>query len=190
MPTLPKQDRPAREGARVASVETGLAAAAAKLAQQVSGGELIKKSCLLIFLGKDEKLCCLCNRSSKSLLKGSTRKSSVPLLLSSLHLLFRPSQPHPLQHLPQSLQQTSAQTEEWIITLLVCWTMNIQQDQDLLAQEDLEAVEPWLRVYFLHQEDLPCLHKIAALTPVHPLQVYPVRAQQELVKVSINLSKL
>lgn len=43
MPTLPKQDRPAREGARVASVETGLAAAAAKLAQQVSGGELIKK---------------------------------------------------------------------------------------------------------------------------------------------------
>uniref|UniRef100_A0A669F319 PHD finger protein 8 n=1 Tax=Oreochromis niloticus TaxID=8128 RepID=A0A669F319_ORENI len=38
MPTLPKQDRPAREGARVASVETGLAAAAAKLAQQVSGG--------------------------------------------------------------------------------------------------------------------------------------------------------
>ena len=35
MPTLPKQDRPAREGARVASVETGLAAAAAKLAQQV-----------------------------------------------------------------------------------------------------------------------------------------------------------
>lgn len=36
MPTLPKQERPAREGARVASVETGLAAAAAKLAQQVS----------------------------------------------------------------------------------------------------------------------------------------------------------
>lgn len=35
MPTLPKQERPAREGARVASVETGLAAAAAKLAQQV-----------------------------------------------------------------------------------------------------------------------------------------------------------
>uniref|UniRef100_A0A3P9KGT4 PHD finger protein 8 n=1 Tax=Oryzias latipes TaxID=8090 RepID=A0A3P9KGT4_ORYLA len=34
MPTLPKQDRPPREGARVASVETGLAAAAAKLAQQ------------------------------------------------------------------------------------------------------------------------------------------------------------
>ena len=34
-PTLPKQERPVREGARVASVETGLAAAAAKLAQQV-----------------------------------------------------------------------------------------------------------------------------------------------------------
>ncbi|KAJ6655356.1 hypothetical protein lerEdw1_005548 [Lerista edwardsae] len=33
-PTLPKQNRPVREGTRVASVETGLAAAAAKLAQQ------------------------------------------------------------------------------------------------------------------------------------------------------------
>uniref|UniRef100_A0AAX7T1D1 PHD finger protein 8 n=1 Tax=Astatotilapia calliptera TaxID=8154 RepID=A0AAX7T1D1_ASTCA len=44
MPTLPKQDRPAREGARVASVETGLAAAAAKLAQQVSGGGTNKKN--------------------------------------------------------------------------------------------------------------------------------------------------
>ncbi|XP_077920674.1 histone lysine demethylase PHF8 isoform X3 [Halichoerus grypus] len=34
-PTLPKQDRPVREGTRVASIETGLAAAAAKLAQQI-----------------------------------------------------------------------------------------------------------------------------------------------------------
>ncbi|KAM5195178.1 histone lysine demethylase PHF8 isoform 7-T7 [Hipposideros larvatus] len=34
-PTLPKQDRPVREGTRVASIETGLAAAAAKLAQQM-----------------------------------------------------------------------------------------------------------------------------------------------------------
>uniref|UniRef100_A0A7N4PUE3 PHD finger protein 8 n=1 Tax=Sarcophilus harrisii TaxID=9305 RepID=A0A7N4PUE3_SARHA len=34
-PTLPKQARPVREGTRVASIETGLAAAAAKLAQQV-----------------------------------------------------------------------------------------------------------------------------------------------------------
>ncbi|KAL4655478.1 histone lysine demethylase PHF8-like [Arapaima gigas] len=33
-PSLPKQKRPVREGVRVASVETGLAAAAAKLAQQ------------------------------------------------------------------------------------------------------------------------------------------------------------
>ncbi|XP_074134608.1 histone lysine demethylase PHF8 isoform X1 [Sminthopsis crassicaudata] len=33
-PTLPKQARPVREGTRVASIETGLAAAAAKLAQQ------------------------------------------------------------------------------------------------------------------------------------------------------------
>lgn len=45
MPTLPKQDRPAREGARVASVETGLAAAAAKLAQQVS---MMRKVLLLL----------------------------------------------------------------------------------------------------------------------------------------------
>ncbi|XP_066566238.1 histone lysine demethylase PHF8 isoform X2 [Amia ocellicauda] len=33
-PTLPRQERPVREGVRVASVETGLAAAAAKLTQQ------------------------------------------------------------------------------------------------------------------------------------------------------------
>uniref|UniRef100_A0A8C7QDA7 Uncharacterized protein n=1 Tax=Oncorhynchus mykiss TaxID=8022 RepID=A0A8C7QDA7_ONCMY len=39
-PTLPKQERPVRDGARVASVETGLAAAAAKLAQQVIGGDI------------------------------------------------------------------------------------------------------------------------------------------------------
>uniref|UniRef100_A0A8B9MF60 PHD finger protein 8 n=1 Tax=Accipiter nisus TaxID=211598 RepID=A0A8B9MF60_9AVES len=41
-PTLPRQSRPVREGTRVASVETGLAAAAAKLAQQVrfGGGQL------------------------------------------------------------------------------------------------------------------------------------------------------
>lgn len=47
MPTLPKQDRPAREGARVASVETGLAAAAAKLAQQVS---VEKKRLFVVFV--------------------------------------------------------------------------------------------------------------------------------------------
>uniref|UniRef100_A0A8C2IU32 Lysine-specific demethylase PHF2 n=1 Tax=Cyprinus carpio TaxID=7962 RepID=A0A8C2IU32_CYPCA len=33
-PTVPRQERPAREGARVASIETGLAAAAAKLSHQ------------------------------------------------------------------------------------------------------------------------------------------------------------
>ncbi|XP_005533399.2 PREDICTED: histone lysine demethylase PHF8, partial [Pseudopodoces humilis] len=37
-PSLPRQSRPVREGTRVASVETGLAAAAAKLAQQVNWG--------------------------------------------------------------------------------------------------------------------------------------------------------
>lgn len=35
---MPRQDRPVREGTRVASIETGLAAAAAKLSQQVSRG--------------------------------------------------------------------------------------------------------------------------------------------------------
>uniref|UniRef100_A0AAY5KZR8 PHD finger protein 8 n=1 Tax=Esox lucius TaxID=8010 RepID=A0AAY5KZR8_ESOLU len=38
-PTLPRQERPVRDGARVAAVETGLAAAAAKLAQQVRQAE-------------------------------------------------------------------------------------------------------------------------------------------------------
>ncbi|PIO32658.1 hypothetical protein AB205_0080150, partial [Aquarana catesbeiana] len=33
-PSIPRQDRPIREGTRVASIETGLAAAAAKLSQQ------------------------------------------------------------------------------------------------------------------------------------------------------------
>ncbi|NWV49235.1 PHF2 demethylase, partial [Daphoenositta chrysoptera] len=36
-PSVPRQDRPVREGTRVASIETGLAAAAAKLSQQVRG---------------------------------------------------------------------------------------------------------------------------------------------------------
>lgn len=35
-PSVPRQERPARDGARVASIETGLAAAAAKLSHQVS----------------------------------------------------------------------------------------------------------------------------------------------------------
>uniref|UniRef100_A0A9L0IN36 JmjC domain-containing protein n=1 Tax=Equus asinus TaxID=9793 RepID=A0A9L0IN36_EQUAS len=50
-PTLPKQDRPVREGTRVASIETGLAAAAAKLAQQelqkAQKKKYIKKKTLL-----------------------------------------------------------------------------------------------------------------------------------------------
>lgn len=37
-PSVPRQDRPVREGTRVASIETGLAAAAAKLSQQVRRG--------------------------------------------------------------------------------------------------------------------------------------------------------
>lgn len=35
-PSVPRQERPTREGARVASIETGLAAAAAKLSHQVN----------------------------------------------------------------------------------------------------------------------------------------------------------
>ncbi|XP_006162482.1 histone lysine demethylase PHF8 isoform X5 [Tupaia chinensis] len=50
-PTLPKQDPPVREGTRLASIETGLAAAAAKLAQQelqkAQKKKYIKKKALL-----------------------------------------------------------------------------------------------------------------------------------------------
>lgn len=35
-PSVPRHERPARDGARVASIETGLAAAAAKLSHQVN----------------------------------------------------------------------------------------------------------------------------------------------------------
>lgn len=41
-PSVPRQDRPVREGTRVASIETGLAAAAAKLSQQVRLLEKLK----------------------------------------------------------------------------------------------------------------------------------------------------
>uniref|UniRef100_A0A8C1YDK3 Lysine-specific demethylase PHF2 n=1 Tax=Cyprinus carpio TaxID=7962 RepID=A0A8C1YDK3_CYPCA len=43
-PTVPRQERPAREGARVASIETGLAAAAAKLSHQEQKIKKKKKS--------------------------------------------------------------------------------------------------------------------------------------------------
>lgn len=39
-PSVPRQERPARDGARVASIETGLAAAAAKLSHQVCPPDL------------------------------------------------------------------------------------------------------------------------------------------------------
>uniref|UniRef100_A0A672LZD3 Lysine-specific demethylase phf2-like n=1 Tax=Sinocyclocheilus grahami TaxID=75366 RepID=A0A672LZD3_SINGR len=48
-PTVPRQERPAREGARVASIETGLAAAAAKLSHQVKTSQKIR---LLLLSGK------------------------------------------------------------------------------------------------------------------------------------------
>uniref|UniRef100_A0A672T4L8 Lysine-specific demethylase PHF2 n=1 Tax=Sinocyclocheilus grahami TaxID=75366 RepID=A0A672T4L8_SINGR len=43
-PTVPRQERPARDGARVASIETGLAAAAAKLSHQEQKIKKKKKS--------------------------------------------------------------------------------------------------------------------------------------------------
>uniref|UniRef100_A0AAY4EHG0 Lysine-specific demethylase PHF2 n=1 Tax=Denticeps clupeoides TaxID=299321 RepID=A0AAY4EHG0_9TELE len=43
-PTVPRHERPAREGARVASIETGLAAAAAKLSHQEEQQKKKKKS--------------------------------------------------------------------------------------------------------------------------------------------------
>uniref|UniRef100_A0A673UA01 PHD finger protein 2 n=1 Tax=Suricata suricatta TaxID=37032 RepID=A0A673UA01_SURSU len=43
-PSVPRQDRPVREGTRVASIETGLAAAAAKLSQQEAQKSRKKKS--------------------------------------------------------------------------------------------------------------------------------------------------
>ncbi|XP_048110677.1 lysine-specific demethylase phf2 isoform X2 [Alosa alosa] len=42
-PSVPRQERPAREGARVASIETGLAAAAAKLSHQEEQQKIKKK---------------------------------------------------------------------------------------------------------------------------------------------------
>lgn len=44
-PSVPRQDRPVREGTRVASIETGLAAAAAKLSQQVRERERLPGEC-------------------------------------------------------------------------------------------------------------------------------------------------
>ncbi|GAA6097427.1 lysine-specific demethylase phf2 isoform X2, partial [Tachysurus ichikawai] len=42
-PSVPRQERPTREGARVASIETGLAAAAAKLSHQEEQQKIKKK---------------------------------------------------------------------------------------------------------------------------------------------------
>ncbi|MBN3301491.1 PHF8 demethylase, partial [Amia calva] len=55
-PTLPRQERPVREGVRVASVETGLAAAAAKLTQQVElgGNSAVTESCRGSFTEQQE----------------------------------------------------------------------------------------------------------------------------------------
>ncbi|KAF3860411.1 hypothetical protein F7725_000666 [Dissostichus mawsoni] len=142
MPTLPKQERPAREGARVASVETGLAAAAAKLAQQ---------------------------EQQKPAKRKYTKKQRPPAPVAPPPP-FRLSQPHPHHHLLQSLQQTRAQTGEWITSLLVCWTMNTQQGQELLALGALEAAEHWPLAFSLLHGDLHFLRRTAALTLLHLLQ--------------------
>ena len=65
--------------------------------------------------------------------------------------------------------------------------MNTQRGQDLLALEALEAAEPWPLVYSSLHADLHFLRRTAALTLVHRLQVWPAKAQQELVKVSMNV---
>uniref|UniRef100_A0A671TDM3 Lysine-specific demethylase PHF2 n=1 Tax=Sinocyclocheilus anshuiensis TaxID=1608454 RepID=A0A671TDM3_9TELE len=49
-PTVPRQERPAREGARVASIETGLAAAAAKLSHQCNCSSIQNVTLLLLLL--------------------------------------------------------------------------------------------------------------------------------------------
>ncbi|NWY58906.1 PHF2 demethylase, partial [Chionis minor] len=51
-PSVPRQDRPVREGTRVASIETGLAAAAAKLSQQV---RLLGKYFMFVILKEEQK---------------------------------------------------------------------------------------------------------------------------------------
>lgn len=111
----------------------------------------------------------LCTRSSRNLLKGSTPRSSVLPLPWPLLPPFRLSQPHP--HHLQSLQQTKAQTGEWITSLLVCWTMNTQQGQEPLALGALEAAEHWPLAFSLLHGDLHFLRRTAALTLLHPLPV-------------------
>lgn len=60
-PSVPRQDRPVREGTRVASIETGLAAAAAKLSQQVrklKGSYRSKSPLCDISLSSRHRSCC------------------------------------------------------------------------------------------------------------------------------------
>lgn len=196
MPTLPKQERPAREGARVASVETGLAAAAAKLAQQVRTGEESVVASVIAVKSAEansaekhdfyKMLVFIWSRSSRSLSKGNTLKSNVPRLLWSPPPQFRRKQPHLRHLLLQSLLQTSAQKGKWITSLLVCWTMSTQQDLVLLGPAVPEAAEPWPQVYSSLHGDLRCLHRTAIRSRVHHQPAWPARERQASVKVSAD----
>lgn len=175
MPTLPKQDRPAREGARVASVETGLAAAAAKLAQQVSLKHIKQQICTRKKWWFIKYVIVICMvllwfRRSKSPQKESTPKSSDRQPVWHLLHLSRLSHLHPHHHLPLSLLETSAPTGEWTTTQLVYWTMNTQLDQDRLALAAPEAREQWPLVCSSLHADPPFLHRTAALILLHHLQ--------------------
>ncbi|XP_053435235.1 histone lysine demethylase PHF8 isoform X3 [Nycticebus coucang] len=81
-PTLPRQDRPVREGTRVASIETGLAAAAAKLAQQelqkAQKKKYIKKKSLLKEVEQPRP-----QNSNFSMTVPATTLATAPQLLTS-----------------------------------------------------------------------------------------------------------
>uniref|UniRef100_A0A8C9U3G5 PHD finger protein 8 n=1 Tax=Scleropages formosus TaxID=113540 RepID=A0A8C9U3G5_SCLFO len=71
-PTLPKQERPVREGTRVASVETGLAAAAAKLAHQEQ-----QKSTKRKYTKRPRSFCLLGKRPKKGLATAKQRLGKI-----------------------------------------------------------------------------------------------------------------
>lgn len=126
-------------------------------------------------------------RSSRSLPKGSTPKSSVLRLLSSLHPPFSRSQPPPPRRPPRRALRTSALTGGWTISLPACWTMNTQLDRDLSGLEALEAVEPWPPACSSPHAGLRSPPRTAARSLERPLQAQPARAPWGSVKVGIQL---
>ncbi|XP_045851457.1 histone lysine demethylase PHF8 isoform X3 [Meles meles] len=103
-PTLPKQDRPVREGTRVASIETGLAAAAAKLAQQelqkAQKKKYIKKKPLLKEVEQP--------RPQESILSVA---SPAPTLATTPQLLTSSSPPPPPEPKQEALSGSLADHE-------------------------------------------------------------------------------